>query len=222
MFAFFVSTPDEDPASTLLDEEVLGSSKSSSNSEDMDAAAAEAMLDVKDLKYEDEDEDSSSDDEEGVRRYLRANGMDRRLEKMTKVKGYKCKPSCMNNLSKCRNRCKVVNGNTRCVGGHLPRKCKNNCCSGGGSSNSGNNNSSNNNSSSGGGNSINNESTNTVNGDGNTINNESTINESNSVTNNESNSVTNNNSGNCGGCCCGCKKVHTLGRKQPGQYRNNR
>lgn len=92
----------------------------------MEAAAAEAMFDVGDLEYE--DEDTSSDDEEGVRRYLRANGMGGGLQKMTKVIGYKCKPSCMKKFSKCRTRCKVGNGNTRCVGGHLPGKCKNNCC----------------------------------------------------------------------------------------------
>lgn len=84
------------------------------------------MLDVGDLEYE--DEDSSSDDEEGVRRYLRANGMGRGLQQMTKVSGYTCKPSCMKKFSKCRTSCKVGNGNTRCVGGHLPGKCKNNCC----------------------------------------------------------------------------------------------
>ena len=69
-FAFFSPTPDEDPASTSLIEEVLG-----------------VMLDVGDLEYE--DKDTSSDDEEGgVRRYLRANGMGRRLPKMPKKTGY--------------------------------------------------------------------------------------------------------------------------------------
>ncbi len=136
VFCILFQTSDEDLASTSLDEEALGSAESSSNSEDMDAAAAETMLNVGDLEYE--DEDSSSDEVGGVRRYLRANGMDRELQKMTKVIGYKCKPSCMKKFSKCRTRCKVVgngNSNTRCIGGHLPGKCKNNCCSGGGSSN---------------------------------------------------------------------------------------
>lgn len=103
---------------------MLDISESSSNSEDMDAAAAEAMLDVGDLEYE--DEDTSSDDEEGVRRYLRANGMGRRLEHPM---NYKCSPRCMNKFKKCRVKCTVYrNGDTRCLGGHLPGKCKNNCC----------------------------------------------------------------------------------------------
>jgi hypothetical protein len=95
----------------------------------MDAAAAEAMLDVGDLEYEAEDEDTSSDDEEVVRRYLRANnGMGRRLEHPM---NFKCMPSCMKKFKKCRVRCTVypnLDRNTRCIGGHLPGKCKNNCC----------------------------------------------------------------------------------------------
>ena len=95
-----ISTPDLDedsnPTSTLLDEEVLGSFGSSSNSEDMDAAAA-LLLNVRDLEYED-DEDMTPDDEEGIRRYLRSNGMGmgRRLPQWTNKTGYMCDPSFWN------------------------------------------------------------------------------------------------------------------------------
>jgi hypothetical protein len=63
---------DEDPTSTSLNEEVLDSSDSSS--EDEEVNTVEDLLDVGDLEYE--DEDASSGD--GVRRYLRAYN-DRRL-----------------------------------------------------------------------------------------------------------------------------------------------
>ena len=93
---FSIPDPDEDsnPTSTVLDEEALGSFESFSNSEDIDAAAA-LLLNVRDLEYED-DEDTSSDDEEGIRRYLRSNGMSRRLPQLTNKTGYMCDPSFWN------------------------------------------------------------------------------------------------------------------------------
>ena len=86
-----IPDPDEDS-----NPEVLGSFESSSNSEDMDAAA-ELLLNVRDLAYEDDEDMMSPDDEEGIRRYLRSNGMSRRLpQKLTNEIGYMCDPSFVN------------------------------------------------------------------------------------------------------------------------------
>ena len=115
-----LSIPDKDedlnPTSASL--EVLLSSDSSSDSEDMDAAA-ELLFNVEDFEYEDEDDEEyvsfddeeSSDDEGGVRRrYLRANANGMGSRRLTR---YKCNSSC-------RKKCRNSNRNRN--------QCKKRCC----------------------------------------------------------------------------------------------
>ena len=109
---FSIPDKDEDLNPTSASLEVLFSSDSSSDSEDMDDAA-ELSLNVEDFEYEDDeeyvsfDDEESSDDEEGVRRrYLRANANGMGSRRLTLYKcNSSCRRKCRNSNSNCKKRC---------------------------------------------------------------------------------------------------------------------